>query len=529
MMFRSIRSRLSLSFAGIALVAALVLGAALLAILQNYYRNQEMQYLRGNARTIAQVVMAMLSSSASQEEIQSQIENLAFLSQTRVQVYDPDQQLLFDSGPLQYVGVNLGVIDPLRPLKPAGTLHTIRFIAVGPRPDTTTTPSPGELLPSPESGDTDHFVYRAIVAEGSPFGFDLSSEGSNTEMPRSKLMVMELIHDPQTGEERGAVRLSEGPGYGTEIVQSVARGWALSSVISVLLAAGVGWYLSQRMSAPILALRDVTTRMAQGDLSSRADVRSRDEFEQLAVSFNEMAGQVEKTVTTLRAFVSDAAHELRTPLTVLRTNLDLVLDEKDEARRAAFIADAKAMVQRLHELNTNLLDLSRLEASSHTTRDTVVDLAELLRARSEVYASQAEQAGLMFERDLASMPVFVRANETDILRAVDNLVDNACKFTPQDGIVRISLVLQGGQVLLSVTDTGIGIPEEDLPQLFNRFHRGRNATTYAGSGLGLAIVKAIVSAHGGQVNVQSMGEGRGSKFSIYLPVVKPGKSDTHTS
>jgi signal transduction histidine kinase len=227
---------------------------------------------------------------------------------------------------------------------------------------------------------------------------------------------------------------------------------------------------------------------------------------------------VETTVTTLRAFVSDAAHELRTPLTVLRTNLDLMSDEKDESSRAAFVADAKAMVQRLEELNTNLLDLSRLEAYSHTAKETVVDLKELLGTRSEVYASQAEQCGLIFEQDLPPEPVLIRADGNEILRAMDNLVDNACKFTPQDGIVRVALAEREGQALLSVIDTGIGIPEEDLPQLFQRFHRGRNTTAYSGSGLGLAIVKAIVTAHGGRVDVQSAGEGRGSKFLITLPV-----------
>ncbi|HEX9332788.1 MAG TPA: HAMP domain-containing protein, partial [Anaerolineales bacterium] len=123
-----------------------------------------------------------------------------------------------------------------------------------------------------------------------------------------------------------------------------ARGWMFASVIAVLLAVGIGWYISRRISAPILALTDVTGRMAHGDLSSRANVESRDEFGQLGRSFNEMAVQVEKTVTTLRLFVSDAAHEIRTPLTVLRTNLDLMLDEKDAADRVAFVADAKAMV-----------------------------------------------------------------------------------------------------------------------------------------------------------------------------------------
>ena len=106
-MFKSIRSRLALSFAGIALVAAVALGAVLLAILQNFYLNQELDYLRGNAQSISKVVVAMISTNASHDEVQSQIENLAFLTQTRVQVYSPQKQLLYDSGSPQNVNVNL--------------------------------------------------------------------------------------------------------------------------------------------------------------------------------------------------------------------------------------------------------------------------------------------------------------------------------------------------------------------------------------------------------------------------------------
>jgi signal transduction histidine kinase len=132
-----------------------------------------------------------------------------------------------------------------------------------------------------------------------------------------------------------------------------------------------------------------------------------------------------------------------------------------------------------------------------------VDLAPLVRELGELYASRAEQAGLVFELNTPATPVVVRGHAGQLRRAVSNLLDNALKFTPEGGAVELALILDNGDVRLSVRDTGIGIPAEDVPRLFGRFHRGRNAAGYAGSGLGLAIVRAIMAQHGGDVAVES--------------------------
>jgi signal transduction histidine kinase len=229
--------------------------------------------------------------------------------------------------------------------------------------------TPAVLQPNDSTG----LIYRSVQISGSPFGFDLSA-GEAFKGARSNLVITELLSDPQSGVQRGFVQISDGPAYGIDILKSVAWGWALASVIAVLLAAVIGWFVSRRISAPVLALTGATGRMAQGGLSSRADVRGRDETAQLARSFNEVADQVETTVITLRRFVSDAAHELHTPLTALRTNLDLALDEQDFARRTSFVERAQAMVKRVEELNGNLLDLSRLEAKGPVTEKAIIDL-----------------------------------------------------------------------------------------------------------------------------------------------------------
>lgn len=529
-MFKSIRWRLALSFAGIALVAAIVLGAVLLPILQNYYLHLEFDYLLGNAKFVGSFVAATQSDNAPHDEVQSQIENLAFLTQTRIQVYDANQHLLYDSGSPQNIVVNLGV---MKQLMANGILPDTTFRVIAVSPNSASVAAPGtQLFGSKSTGASNangsisvapvpdvsganvttapnpkgNVVYRSIQVAGSPFGFDLNAK-TGLRSVRSNTHLKQAIIDPKSGSVIGSVVLSEGPTYGSDILASVARGWVLASAVAVLLATAMGWYISRRISAPVLALTSVTARMAAGDLSSRADVGNQDEFGLLAHSFNEMADQVERTVVALRRFVSDAAHELHSPLTALRTNLDLAEDESNAAEQRVFIERAQTTVARLETLANNLLDLSRIETKAEKEPPTLTDLGALVRENAEVYASQAEQVALTLTAQTPDAPLMIRANQIKVQRALNNLVDNACKFTPAGGAVEIDLRREEDRAVLSVSDTGIGIPADDLPQLFNRFHRGRNATAYPGSGLGLAIVKAIVEQQGGQVIAENTNPG----------------------
>ncbi len=516
-MFKSIRSRLALSFAGIALVAALALGAVLLAILRNYYSNQELDYLVGNAQSVSAVVTAMMVGHVPHDEVQSQIENLAFLTQTRIHVYAPDEQLLYDSGSPENVNVNFGVMKQTmkQTLVQSNDLlpRNKVFISVG----------GSQTVPAPSAGEPaskDVFLYSSIQAGGSAYGFELRLPGDAAPMTaRSSEKITAMMLNPKNNEKIGSVQLSEGPAYGSAILASVARGWTISSAMAVFLAALIGWYISRRISAPVLALTHVTGRMTQGDLSSRADVKSRDEFGQLANSFNEMAAQVEQTVSTLREFVADAAHELHTPLTALQANLELARDEKSASARTRYLARVHEQSQRLEALVQSLLDLSRIAAADAKAKSSFapVDMIQLVREVGEQFASRAEQADRAFTMNVPEDDISVMGNETQLRQVVINLLENALKFTPDSGWISLNLERSSDQITLTVSDSGIGIPPEDLPHLFERFHRGRNASEYPGNGLGLAIVKAIVNAHKGNVSVQSEPM-QGTSIFVSLPI-----------
>ncbi|MCP4540012.1 MAG: HAMP domain-containing histidine kinase [Chloroflexi bacterium] len=281
-----------------------------------------------------------------------------------------------------------------------------------------------------------------------------------------------------------------------------------ASVVGISLI--VGLFISRRISRPLMELTAATRAVAAGDLDVRVPVRYRGEAKELAIAFNRMADQVKETIVTLQRFISDAAHEIHTPLTGLSTSLELAPDDE-------FVQRARAQVEQLKALTEGLLDLSRIEANERAQTHTLIELTSLVEEASEHYASWADQAGLTFALTLPETPVSIQGNETQLRRALDNLLDNANKFTPEGGTVSVRVHPAEEWVKISVEDTGIGIPEQDLLVLFSRFHRGRNAATYPGNGLGLAIVKAIAEGHRGQVTAENTDAG--ARFTLRLPVV----------
>jgi signal transduction histidine kinase len=372
-----------------------------------------------------------------------------------------------------------------------------------------------ETTLSEERPSTDSLISR-LPAVGTPFGFGLGTNAAN--VVRSDQLMQQAIHDLD-GRFLGTVQLSQGPAYGRSVLTSVAWGWGIAGVVATVLAGLVGWWMSWRLTRPLGLLTAVTTQMAAGDLTVRSPVIRQDELGTLSHSFNQMAEQVEQNVISLRQFVADAAHEFRTPLTSLHTYLEICAANTNQDEQRRRLQQADAQVFRLLALTNGLLDLAWIHTESAIPQHTAVDLSTLLQSSSELYASRAEQSAINFQIQ-ATQPVLVLGNEKQLRQAVHNLLDNALKFTPDEGDVVVIMRKEGGQAMLEVKDTGIGIPEADRAYLFGRFHRGRNATTYPGNGLGLAIVKAIVDAHAGQVIVAS-GDW-GTAVTLQLPAV-PGQ------
>ena len=516
----SIRWRLPASYAAIALLAALSLGSMMLLVLRNYYANQEREYLYGNATALQPIIEQILQSDLPEASLQDQINGLAFLSQTQIRLFDMNGHTLADSGApgaKQVVAVSGGVpvagnvifSVPVNPPEEKGPLLIYRSEESLPLP---------QVVPFEKQLSTEKAADIILPVSASPYGYGFVARADSDPTHRSAQSVSVLLLDSNRNK-LGILEFSNGPSYGADVIDSVTRAWFVASIFAIAIAALAGWFVSKQVTRPVLALESATRQMEQGNLQARVDLQNerQQEFLSLASSFNNMAAQVEQTISTLREFVADAAHELHTPLTALQTNIELAWNEKQASTRTRYLRRAQEQGQRLEVLVQSLLDLSRIEAAESKSSFAAVNFTEIVREVSEQFASRAEQADRSFTIDLPEETIQVMGNETQLRQVIINVLENALKFTPDSGWISLNVERFADQVTLTISDSGIGILPEDLPYLFERFHRGRNASEYPGNGLGLAIVKAIVNAHKGDVAVQSTPM-QGTTISVSLPV-----------
>jgi len=520
----SIRWRLPASYGVIALLAALLLGSVMMLVLKSYYARQEQEYMLGNAFALQPMLEQVLQTEPRPGFLQDQIDGLSFLSQTQIRVLDASGEVMADSGvpaPNQVVSVSGGSSwsGPAFDSGPVNAPKEKMPILIYRNEVENNVAYGTQVIPFdnaiPYSGPASK-VDIVVPVSASPYGYIFVAK-TEADPKRASSQLVSVPLRTSAGDVFGALEISNGPSYGADVISSVSSAWLLASAFAVVIAALTGWFMSQRVTRPVLALEHATRQMEQGDLSVRVHLQDerQQEFLSLANSFNGMAEQVEQTVFTLRAFIADAAHELHTPLTALQTNLELADGENDSAR-SLYLSRAQEQGHRLEALVKSLLDLSRIEAGNSPSSFTPIDLARLVRDCSEQFASRAEQAGREYRMEVVEEPVLVNGDENQLRQVLGNLLDNAFKFTPEGGLISVHLEQTLREAKLSVADTGIGIPSEDVPHLFERFHRGRNASEYPGNGLGLAIVKAIVSAHRGQIHVQS-GPMRGTVITLSLP------------
>ncbi|HEV2283037.1 MAG TPA: HAMP domain-containing sensor histidine kinase [bacterium] len=302
--------------------------------------------------------------------------------------------------------------------------------------------------------------------------------------------------------------------FQSRIRDGIWAGTGVAALLGVLLALG----LAHRMVRPVADLTAAARVIARGGTPPPVPVRGQDEITELARAFNRMTERLAADEEQRRRLFAGVAHELRTPLSVIQGTLEGMLDRVLEATPER-IATLHSQSLLLARLITDLRDLSLAQAGQLRLNFQAIDAGPVVRETLEALAPLAEERGVVLRVDVPRGLPRIDADPDRLRQIVQNLVENAVRFTPAGGTVHVTMAADDADgVRLAVSDTGVGIDAADLPHIFRHFYRAdqSRARSSGGTGLGLAIVKSLVEAHGGRVAVESAA-GRGSTFTVTFP------------
>ncbi len=314
-----------------------------------------------------------------------------------------------------------------------------------------------------------------------------------------------------------------GPGQGANLGLANFRAGMFEAlayaIIAALLAAvAVSIFLSRRIVSPLEKMASAAQRIAAGHYDERVDIEGSDELAQLGQRFNQMTEKLESTETMRRRLIGDVSHELRTPLTGIKGYMEGLIDGVLPASPETF-EQVHREADRLGRLVDDLQELSRVEAGAFSLDIHPVHLSDLAQTTIKRLSPAYEKKDVKLHWNLPADLPQVLADEDRLVQVLTNLLGNALMYTPAAGDVTVSAALTGGEVQVTVKDTGLGIPAQSLPRIFDRFYRvdqSRSRGAGGGSGIGLTIAKAIIEAHGGRIWAESAGEGQGSVFLFTL-------------
>ncbi len=310
------------------------------------------------------------------------------------------------------------------------------------------------------------------------------------------------------------------------------RLWTGAVGISLLIASLAGLLIFRHITRRLRQLADGMEEFKQHDfkdsvsLPARFDGRPGDEIDQLGATFREMSERIIKQVKQLehndksrRELVANVSHDLRTPLASLQGYLETLLlkaDSLSEAEKQDYIKIALQHSDRLRKLISELFELAKLENQGAELHFEPFSMSELIHDVTHKFQLEAKEKNLQLETSIPEEPAFVSADIGLIQRVLENLIENAIKYTPAGGHIGITLLSGGNNFATSISDDGQGIPEEDLPHIFDRFYRVDKHRNTDGTGLGLAIVNRIIQLHNSKIDVQSK-PNTGTTFSFQLP------------
>jgi heavy metal sensor kinase len=462
---RSLSFRLVAWYAGVLTATFLLLGGLTFLLLRHYLEANLLDTQARRARQIAATLVAHATADR-EDAMRSEVENLYSpeINDRFIRITRSAGRLVYVSGAPKSAGFDPAQVPPALSEARPDSARKVRLGA-------------GALLIATAS---------AVAADGTRYRVEVGTSAATAADTLDHVLIMLAVGLP----------------------------------IAVAVAVGGGFVLVRRALEPVARIAAKAEAISQHNLSERLPVvHSGDEVERLSVSLNHMISRLEDAIHGSKQFVADASHELRTPLTVMRGELESLAQDGQLGRETReTLGSVLEEVERLGEIVESLFALSRLDAGEAHAEWVRFDLAELAATTAEQMSLLATDKNVRLDCD--SVPgVIVAGDRARLKQVIVNLLDNAIKYTPGGGRVRLAVRTEGGFAILEVADDGVGIPAEALPHVFKRFYRVDRSRSreQGGAGLGLAIVRSICSAHGAEVEVVST-PGKGSCFRVRQPL-----------
>lgn len=308
------------------------------------------------------------------------------------------------------------------------------------------------------------------------------------------------------------------------LIATAQKEFALAFFVMLLCAVLIGRYISSHALIGVGKVREMADQISRGNLSCTLEFQDQaEEVNDLITSINRMQSRIRNLIKELQDVTNNIAHDLRSPLTRIRGLVETTLSGNQTVREyqemsGAVIEECDSLVS---TINT-MLDIAEIDAGLKPLEKKELNVADILRDVVELYTPLAEDKKIDLAIQLTDECLETRGNRSSLQRAFANLLDNALKFTPAQGRVRIDAVRDNGDLRIVMTDTGIGIAKTDLQHVFERFYRGDRSRSTPGTGLGLSLVNSIIRSHGGRIEIQSHEE-TGTCMTIFLTASAPGQ------
>lgn len=521
--------RMALAFAMTSLLTVGILGSVVMVVWGGAFSD----YTRANVEEIAQVAAENLAAGYeaegawTAETLASVAESSSLSNDIGMQVMDADGQIMYDdTWPAASVATWL---------KTSATQDDAAGDAAeqGSAGDTSESASvdPAATPVAGASADADPVATPAVGSAASGTGFSVAQEGHELAHspvstaptdPESAVIAPIVTADGSTvGQIRLWVLGSDAllTKADTAFRERTFNAVSLAAVIAVVASVAVGFVVSTMFTHPVHTITDTARRIREGDLSARTNMRGDDEIEQLGETFDEMAASLESDLKRERRLTSDVAHELRTPLMAMQATVEAMQDgvyPTDYEHLETLASETR----RLARLVQQTLDLSRLENHTAPLRLDQVDILQLTQnvVNNQHQLFHNKDIHLRFVDETQGRSTIITCDSDMITQCTINLMSNAMRYTPGGGWVAVTVLGDRKNVMISVSDTGIGIAKEDLARIFGRFWRAdaSRAREAGGLGVGLAVTKQIVERHHGFIAVESELE-KGTTFTIHLP------------